>query len=202
MTTVEILNLILTGAVAIATALLFVATRHLVKGGEDTARKDLRAYVAIELDNMAIGLLTPEVPVWTRVMLKNYGKTPAFGVRHVARYAVLPMPLPDSFQIDEPTTNADSHPFVLHPLQSRESTTDDTGPLTDGDLQLLGSGRYALYIFGVATYTDIYRHQHKTTSLVYVSGSAVVSHRKQYAAGNTAAIPDKWRYANRHNDAD
>jgi hypothetical protein len=151
---------------------------------------------------MATGMLSADVPVWSKVALRNFGKTPAFSVRHAVTYKVLPLPLPVDLQVDEPSTDTDQVSFVLHPTQSRESTTNDTKPLSNADLQLLQSDRFALYIYGVVTYRDIHQIHHKATYCVYVRGSEIIAHRKRYVEGSTAPIVGRWTYANRYNDAD
>lgn len=197
----ETLNLVITGVVAIATLFLYFATRDLVRGGEDTAKKDLRAYVAPILDNMRTGMLSADVPVWSAVFLKNLGRTPAHQVRHAVNYRVLPVPLPPDLEVEHPLTEADQFPFVLHPGEARESTTNDKAPLSDADLKLLQTDQFALYMIGKVTYSDIYHVERRSTYCVYVPGREIVDHRKLFVEGKISMVPGKWKYATRFNEA-
>lgn len=161
----------------------------------DTAKRDLRAYVAIEPQD--IGLLTAEVPVWTRSRLINFCKTPALHVRHVAVYKVLPNSLPENFRFEYPPDEKDDSPFVLHPTQSRDSERHAINALTTTEVEKLRSDRYALYAYGIVSYEDIFGEPHKSTYCIYVKGSSVVRAREQQQTGQ-----GKWWYADQYNDAD
>src|SRR5258706_6905725 len=64
---------------AFATAFLWGATRQLVKGADDTAKRQLRAYVFVDSVNVA-NVVEGSGPPESRVIIKNFGQTPAYQV--------------------------------------------------------------------------------------------------------------------------
>lgn len=64
---------ILTFLIVLFNAGLWVATRRLVKGAEETSRKELRAYVATD----DICFVSSEIATQLKITVKNYGHTPA-----------------------------------------------------------------------------------------------------------------------------
>jgi hypothetical protein len=76
---------IFTIVLGVATGLLWRATKSLVRGGEDTAKRQLRAYVHVEQIN-ALNMTTGPSP-GIQIMTKNFGQTPAREIVITYRYA-------------------------------------------------------------------------------------------------------------------
>src|SRR5258706_12925802 len=70
---------LVTAALALYTARLWKATGQLVRGAEDTAERELRAYVCVEKSSGAEAREDPSWPSF-KLVLKNCGKTPAYDV--------------------------------------------------------------------------------------------------------------------------
>src|SRR5262249_51673089 len=90
---------------AFATAFLYFATRDLVEGAEDTAKRQLRAYVFLDQMTIADPMGTPKISI----RIKNYGSTPAYGVvfwsEGVLREYPLTSPLIRSRAEDSPVSD-------------------------------------------------------------------------------------------------
>jgi hypothetical protein len=104
-----------------STEKLSESTKRLVEGAEDTARRQLRAYIVIHGKNVRQrpGRFISDIEI------VNTGQTPAYDVIAIARTAVLPFPLPSDFDFtlinpDTPSTG------LLGPGQSREMAPELT----------------------------------------------------------------------------
>lgn len=64
---------VLTALIVVFNAGLWAATRRLVKGAEETSRKELRAYVATD----DVFFVSSEIATQLKITIKNYGHTPA-----------------------------------------------------------------------------------------------------------------------------
>jgi hypothetical protein len=73
-----------------ATAFLYLATRALVRGADDTAQRQLRAYISIII---AEATFFEDRPFTVRIVFKNSGKTPAYRVRQRTVPFIGPFPL-------------------------------------------------------------------------------------------------------------
>lgn len=66
-------------ALFLATCALWWSTRRLVKGAEDTAKRQLRAYIHVPSTELTIH--PEEIGGWTaNVTIKNFGQTPAYNM--------------------------------------------------------------------------------------------------------------------------
>ena len=74
-----------------ATLALWVATKRLVQGADDTARRQLRAYVGLE--KISITFVGSPPNAVARIEYKNFGKTPAYKIACRLYLASRPNPL-------------------------------------------------------------------------------------------------------------
>jgi hypothetical protein len=149
----------------LATMALFWATWRLVVGAEETAERQLRAYVHIS----AARALPRGDRIDYYIEAKNYGQTPAYDVR--LRYIIALRDFPPA----EPFSYPDG------PLVSSAVLPPDT-PMHDAFTpdQVLGpnqkrrflAGEVAIYVFGIITYVDIFRRR-RTTEFRYMCGGNV-----------------------------
>ena len=77
---------VVTAILAIFTAFLWGATRKLVVGANDTAERQLRAYINIA-EGKVMNFIDPENGTF-HIIFKNFGQTPAHNVSIVAECAV------------------------------------------------------------------------------------------------------------------
>jgi hypothetical protein len=72
---------VFTVILALATLLLWRATRNLVRGAEGTAQRQLRAYVSLESGSVQHTSIDGQLGFIVSVALKNYGVTPGYHFR-------------------------------------------------------------------------------------------------------------------------
>ena len=136
---------------AIATLLLWIATRDLVRGAEKTAERQLRAYVGIDTTDLEFA---PGGKIFAEITAKNSGQTPAHDF--YCTYAMQThKPLPEPFS--EPVNEGESF------LPSR--TVIPPGGVLKTNLQIrlpeevitsLHQGTLMLYISGTMRYRHIF----------------------------------------------
>jgi hypothetical protein len=147
-----------TFVLAIATAFLYIATRALVKGGEQNAERQLRAYVVVIAKDL-IEQGAKEERFRHQFEIRNTGLTPAYKLQVESMTRPLPHPLPLNF--DFAITPAGSNPSVmmLGPGQpvGHDGRADE--PLSQSEMALIkrqDSG-CRLYTFGTVRYEDCFR---------------------------------------------
>ena len=145
---------LVTAALVAATIFLYLATRRLVEGAEDTAKKQLRAYVAAD-----IGVPTCQdgtLRFASAPIMINTGVTPAKNLSYWITAAILPSDLPDDFKF--PNKNEKRiNDAALHPKQSFvvAAVVDEFVPEEEVKAVMEG-GKRKLYCWGTITYHDIF----------------------------------------------
>jgi hypothetical protein len=142
-----------------ATIALWWSTRRLVRGAEQTAERQLRAYVfPIEagLKKLNIG----NVPEY-RVIIKNTGQTPAYMVRHIDRFAFvefpLKKPLPEPIVTSENFTRTHLGPGGTLEKSGAAKKCDGTPvPFTDRAHEKITGGKAAFYVYGKIDFVDAF----------------------------------------------
>jgi hypothetical protein len=132
------------------------ATERLARNADETAQRQLRAYVSG----------TPEFifsfdethPPRIRFRIHNSGATPANEVRHRASIAALPG---DDFRLPILTTNF-SAPCVLFPNTELRGSEEREAPLDPAAIAALREGSACLYCYGEIEYLDAFLHPHTT----------------------------------------
>jgi hypothetical protein len=155
-------TLIAAALAAVGAVLAATRARQTVETMQDTAQRELRAYLAGVPDRI-VGLVPTEQPqFWFKVT--NHGTTPARHMNHAAIMMIEAHPLPDNyaFPVLQPPHERASI-AVLHP----ESPVPYFGQFTRGNpftgaeiIEVLhghaaGTGR-RLHVFGQIDYTDIF----------------------------------------------
>jgi hypothetical protein len=158
-----------TDPVATFTALLFFATlalwwatKNLVTGAGDTAKRQLRAYltvpdsVGLELPIRPLGIGMAERGVSWAVLIENTGQTPAYDSSVDIATRVLPYPLPPGFPPDlTPLPNPSRD--VIGPRQSRTLRATYRGTHSDEEwAQIRTHEGQALYVYGIVRYRDAF----------------------------------------------
>jgi hypothetical protein len=153
----------------IATLALYYATRKLVKGAEDTARSQLRAYIGINSAVLETELRQGR-PMKVTVEIKNFGQTPAYKCVGSINCAAL------EFEGDVPMDlRGDLDPEyigVIHGgavlLKSRIKPDISMEEVTN-----IMSGKKALWLFGQFTYTTAFDMPQRTTKFRYFLAPSV-----------------------------
>ena len=146
----DTLLVVFTALLFAATIFLYSATRDLVRGAEETARQELRAYMFVESAHL-ITIGNPK-NVAAKVHIKNFGKTPAYKVQHecILRLDLIPP--------DKPLTvglHGESKP-TLAPGAFLYHMVEGIGTLDAAQQAAFNSKRLAFYVFGQILYKDAF----------------------------------------------
>lgn len=152
---------------AIATGGLWWATRKLVLGAEDTARRQLRAYVSVRLDgNMFYG---KDGLLNAPFITKNNGSTPAHGMICSVNIGLFRFPL--NVELDPPAYSKTSSNFVLFPGEDVRQYGILSSQLNQPEVEAIKNGEGAIYVWGEVRYTDSFKQQHSTQFRMYSAGN-------------------------------
>jgi hypothetical protein len=140
---------LVTGILGLATWKLWRSTDRLVKGAEDTASRQLRAYVLAK--NCKVTRENGKSKL--RVKVQNYGQTPAHELKIWLGYRLRTYPPTDEFWSRKQTIKQSV--YSLGPDDFTESFTDgsDIDEKIDADLK---SGVAVIYGVGSISYVDIF----------------------------------------------
>jgi len=159
-----ILTVVFTLTLALATVLLWLATRELVKGAEDTAERQLRAYVYIISNDLYL-MNNPNgsTTVTIKPILKVFGLTPAASI--VPVWYVLTEPVPSSMTFSSPNLTPESILAAAHDVSNVvETPGQDPAPTLPGksitlekdDIEALKQGHKTLLVYGSISYEDVF----------------------------------------------
>src|SRR3989338_5658880 len=167
---------VVTTALACFTYFLWRSTGKLVEGSDETAKRQLRAYLSVEFIPQEWGALHKEGLGRWKLNVHNTGQSPAKEVMADATYAVLRWPLTNAdhrtllSQLPH-SEGFDDSKTVIHPGQKsflRIRAKDDISQ--DEINQAISGTDYRLHIFGKITYKDIFGESRFTTFCVTVYG--------------------------------
>jgi hypothetical protein len=153
----------LTLVLATATLFLWLSTRRLVWGAEDTAQRQLRAYISVNPSE--ISRITPTETFHFAFVLLNGGSTPAYSVGQVGELQLTEHPLPENFPFPNLPPERKSLtmvppriPSIGHLLATSKFTKDEIIEILTGAPE----GGRRLYIFGHVDYIDAFKKKHWT----------------------------------------
>ena len=144
-----VLIAIFTVVLALATFFLWRSTRDLVRGAENTAERQLRAYVFVK--SMELRYFGTTRPFEVAARVKNSGQTPAYHLRTriTATLAVFPI---KEF-VSAPPTPGES---ILGPSDELEISNVSPRTLTADERGKTVNGEYAIYVYGEIDYVDAF----------------------------------------------
>jgi hypothetical protein len=162
---------VITGLLALFTWKLWTETGRLVSGAEDTAKRQLRAYVGV--DEISFNLPHILIPGWKApdplppdgyvfedfilITVRNFGATPAYELRVMANW----QPIKPFGAVVSPDFVFTDHAGPLRPSASQVLDRDQTFPATIKVKDLTGfqaaqNRIESLYVYGYVAYTDVY----------------------------------------------
>ena len=151
----------------LATVALWWATRRLVQGAEDTAQRQLRAYVSINLDGKMFldsdGLLN--APFIT----KNNGVTPANFMLCSLHIGLFHFPL--DTELDPPEYPPTSSNSSLFPGEQVRQYATLPRALSQAETLAIKNGEIAIYVWGEVRYKDAFNKQRSTQFRMYSTGA-------------------------------
>lgn len=147
---------VFTLALVAATAMLWWATRALVKGAERTAQQQLRAYISLEsqrLDELKIGF-----PLHYSFVFRNVGQTPAFDVSVYSTATFERTKDKADFPVfGDPQPSGTTGPQQIIPID-----VTSMEPLNMDQAVGVAGGTVWLHIWGEIAYTDAFGKKRKT----------------------------------------
>jgi hypothetical protein len=147
---------------------LFGATKELVDGAADTAKRQLRAY--IEAIPHSIERNFGDQTVKITFTTKNTGATPARNVRAFSMVCILPSPL-IAFNFTEPDESIVTAKTVIFPGGSFEQEAISGVKMPDALLDQVGQSKnIGLYLISRIRYDDAFGDPHETWICAYVNG--------------------------------
>lgn len=149
---------------AFATGFLYVATRDLVKGTEESAKRQLRAYVHI--DDTRGPDLTKDCPYWFEFFVKNGGKTPAYAVRQWTGFTLGPYPL--NQPLPSPTTPPRYAAIVN--ADGRVKVQGEISQYSADEVMRIQAEDTRLYVFGRIIYRDVFGSNWETNFRMMYGG--------------------------------
>lgn len=140
-----------------ATGMLWLSTKRLVEGAEETAKRQLRAYLH---DNVHELRFTDKGAV-IRVQMQNFGPTPAYDVRLGMNADILPT--------NQPWRDVHDGKSQVHAIGPGATHWQNYALLTDKPiLPAMNDGRMVLHVWGFATYRDAFNIT-RTTKFHYTA---------------------------------
>lgn len=137
----------------IATVLLWLATRRLFKEARNTAIQQLRAYIYIKhIQPHSEAVQLTRIPA-LRVVIKNFGQTPAYHLRVLSGTVVDVIGTPT--RLSTPTVLDKGSKHSAGPGATINHVTDPVVP-TPAELALIEARTHRLYVFGVIQYEDAF----------------------------------------------
>jgi len=160
-TLVIILTLIVIADQTKQTAIAAEATQQSVVEGKDTAKRQLRAYLIVNIGGAIYQEREKGLKFEGKPLLVNTGQTPARKVRYKAKSAILPFPPSDNFVFEE--VGEDIGFGMLGAQQTAtmgaivDEFCEDEG--VESIKKMMGK---SLYIWGTVTYEDTFGNPHFT----------------------------------------
>jgi len=144
-----------TGILALFTILLAFYTRRLALSTEDTAIRQNRAYVQVDIEKIFIGVgATAEIVL----KISNVGKTPAYDVVGFSWVDLRPFPHPPNGNFDGPPGVGPESKMIIHGGQGHRIKTGSAHPITQSQAAAIAQGTTSrLYVFGNVLYTDAFK---------------------------------------------
>ena len=173
---------LVTTALALFTYKLWSDTRRLVIGAENTAKRQLRAYMS--LLQPKIGGVFDESPLRVELFARNTGQTPAYNFGWVSGITMKDMPFDEELRVsmDNPQIND----ITVGPSTDIGHTAPSPGNiriLTPEERRDIRAGKKAIFIYGEMKYTDTFQQPHTTRYQMIVGkdGRIFAHHKGNYS---------------------
>jgi hypothetical protein len=159
----DTLLVVFTFVLSVATVFLWLSTRRLVKGAENTAERQLRAYVFSERARIEDAFSPKGGSVL--VVIKNFGQTPAYD--HSVTFDYLLVGKGERCPANEPRQTALSRGHMAPSVP--KGINISLRAWGSGERAALESGDQILYVFGRIRYTDAFEKR-RSTCFCYAFG--------------------------------
>lgn len=151
----------------LATCALWWATRLLVIGAEQTAQRQLRAYVSMMHDEKMF--FSDNGSLVAPVITKNHGNTPAHNLMSCLYIDLHKWPL--EIKLDPPHFAEDASRSPLAPGEQIRQYVELSGKLNQQQIEAIAQQSGAIVVWGEVRYTDVFGKQRKTSLCLYSTGN-------------------------------
>jgi hypothetical protein len=187
---------VFTTILGFATIILARATKRLVSGAEDTARRQLRAYVSVRPVGADFIYDGSSCRVTITYAVKNFGQTPAY---HLVQFGeIANLMVPTAQKIQPPERPGELEEISLPPGAEVEGTV--WGITEEKSLRALGSSFKKIHAVGAVYYTDAFGKERESKFCFYIEnlGQILAGH-----TGTSGANPDgtKFWFSKQQNSA-
>ena len=156
---------IFTVILGVATWRLWLTTDNLVTGADETAQKQLRAYLLPKGGTISVNGMDHSV-----ITFINNGQTPAYNVGTYSAHAVVDFPLPDNAVFSMADIERGSFGDIG---AAGERNIELFFALSPEDMDAINNRRKAIFFWGMIEYGDIFnRETHTTEFRLYYGGDA------------------------------
>jgi hypothetical protein len=163
-----------TGLLFVATMFLYRATKGLVAGAENTAQRQLRAYVYIEKTNFKITGSTWKITF----RIRNFGQTPAHNV--TLRSAACAV----DWNGGNPEIPVPANSEPLGSMAPSGDFFDNESAIENISVDDVGNGNKAIYLVGTIEYDTIFDAPRRTTAFRYYIGGDAGCEGDELSADN------------------
>jgi hypothetical protein len=173
---------VFTIVLALFTVRLAIATDKLVAGADDTAKRQLRAYILVDEAN--IGNFGPGAKPQVKITLRNFGQTPAYDVRQWSSLGV--DHYPPRLDVPKCEWGKEMAKCPIGPNGILFSIPPNNRPLLPDDFTAIKGGGKAIYVIGGVRYSDAFGKDQATDFSLFFGGIAGTHGLSPTATGNGA----------------
>ncbi len=188
---------IVTAILAFFTYRLWRATKRLVEDSQDTAQRQLRAYLSAQPNY--VFTFNPSILTEIKFSVFNHGQTPALQVQSAGLIDIFPYPLPPNHPFPNIPVSAKSR-SVIHPSSGMDTHVFAVRLFAANEIaQAVAGTQFRIYIFGRVNYIDAFGTNRETKFC-----SSVVGDQNLGAVAGGVSIPTveiKFEPDEQHNEA-
>jgi hypothetical protein len=183
-----------------ATVALWYATQSLVREAKRSSERQLRAYVAVKSRN-AVNVYCLKRPS-ADFIIENTGQTPAYNVRFIARFEILPHPLPDN-QVDLVKVKPEERKpnLTVHAYQKTIGDIDGSEIISMENWSAMCGDGHRLYLAGIVIYDDIFSRERRTKFCSFIGGPELNEIATRAYTERKPFIYMDWTFSHVHNEA-
>ena len=159
---------IFSGALFVATLMLWIATERSLSHARTSTERQLRAYVHPDIARMT--RLEPDAPASAVVRFRNVGQTPAYDFKAWIGIAKAKWPTPFS-ALPGVAANGFGPARIVGPQVASDYGVISARPLTADEVKAIRAGECAIYVFGQAAYRDAFGASRFTNFCVEYTGA-------------------------------
>jgi hypothetical protein len=143
---------VFTALLARATLRLWDSTERLVKGAEDTAQRQLRAYISVDAPDNMPAIIGDKISIILQIT--NDGQTPAYNVLAYPRVAIASIPLTEGL----PEAVVESRKKTLGDLnpKARVFQSGEIAAPNQQVMEAIRNGTKGIYFYGEVKFVDTF----------------------------------------------